>query len=166
MRTLLAFFKSFMNPVTQGNNRLTIYACTLTWLGKDASPNDVAPDEFGCAETAYDILRDALGSNVGIPFTVSTNALYRELHDSKAYVQVDQPLEGDVWISPTGYGNGNLSNGHVGIVGQVDNNDRGNTLIMSNDSNTGLFKQNYTIKTWKDRYVTLGGYPCYIFRKI
>lgn len=163
---LLSLFKSIFNPITQGNNRLLIYATALSYLGKDASPNDVAPDEYGCAETVYDILQDALGRNVGISFTVSTNALYNELRTSKAYVQTDQPLEGDIWISPTGLGNGNLPNGHVAIVGQVDNTTLGNTLLMSNNSATGNFLQNYTIQTWEDRYVTLGGYPCFIFRKI
>lgn len=152
--------------VTKGNNRLTIYATALSFLGKDASPNDVAPDEYGCAETVYDILRAALGFNVGISFTVSTNSLYNELKASKAYIQTDQPLEGDIWISPTGFGSGALPNGHVAIVGRVDNNSADNTQLMSNDSATGNFMQNYTVSTWKKRYVDLGGYPCFIFRKI
>lgn len=166
LKQLLSLFKSWINPVTQGNNRLTIYACALTFLGKDASPNDVAPDEVGCAETAYDILLAALGKNVGISFTVSTNTLYNELRASKGYIKTDQPLEGDIWISPTGYGSGALPNGHVAIVGRVDNSNPENTQLMSNSSATGTFEQNYTVKTWKERYVTLGGYPCFIFRKL
>jgi len=163
---LLSKFASIINPVTQGNNRLILYAEALKCIGTDASPNDVAPDEVGCAETVSDILIYAFGTKVGISFTLSTNTLYKELLASKAFIQVDQPLEGDIIISPTGYGNGNLSNGHTGIVGQIDNTNRDNSIIMSNDSATGKFLENYTLGKWKARYKALGGYPVAFFRKI
>lgn len=169
MKTLaqiLRLFSSILNPVTQGNNRLIIYAKALKSLGLDASPSDVAPDEVGCAETVCDIVIDALGQKAGISFTVSTNLLYKQLKASTKWTQVDQPLEGDIVISPSGYGNGNLSNGHTGIVGQIDNSSHDMSLIMSNSSATGTFEQNYTLGAWKARYAQLGGYPVAFFRKI
>lgn len=166
LASLLALFKSFLNPVTQGNNRLILYAEALKCLGKDASPNDVVPDEVGCAESVSDIIIDAFGIHAGIAFSVSTYLLYQELSASKGFTRVDVPLEGDIIISPTGFGNGTLPNGHVGIVGQINNTILDSSLIMSNTSATGLFTQNYTIGTWKARYQQIGGYPVVFFRKI
>lgn len=162
---LLALFKGIVNPVTQGNNRLMIYDIALQALGTDASPNDVAPDEYGCAETVYDIIAKVPGG-AGIAFTVSTNLLYNELEKSALYTRIDQPLQGDIIISPTGYGNGTLPNGHTGIIGEVDTTNGTSTLIMSNDSATGLFKQNYTLATWTARYKDIGGYPIFFYRRV
>ncbi len=146
IRQLLNLFKNILNPITMGNNRLTLFAVALRVLGTDASPHDVAPDELGCAETIYDILLTAFPFRVGFSFTVSTYTLYNALRSSKKYIKVDMPLEGDIVISPTGYGSGGLSNGHVGIKGELDK-------IMSNSSSTGKLEENYTMKTWKERYV-------------
>jgi predicted carbohydrate-binding protein with CBM5 and CBM33 domain len=81
--------------------------------------------------------------------------------ESKEWERVDLPDKGCVIISPTGYAGpgGILSNGHTGIVG-VDGN------IMSNDSATGLFTQNYTIESWRKRYVDQGKFPMAFFRPI
>lgn len=166
LKELLAKFSSIINPVTQGNNRLVLYDEALKCIGTDASPNDVAPDEVGCAETVSDLLIGAFGYNVGIAFTVSTNTLYKELLASRSFIQVDRPLEGDIIISPTGYGNGGLSNGHVGIMDTIDNTNFDNSLIMSNDSATGKFLQNYTLGRWKARYQQIGKYPVAFFRKL
>lgn len=159
LKQLVQLFMNYVNPVTIGNNRLILFAVAVKCLGTDASPNDVAPDEYGCAETVYDVLQRAFPLNVGFPFTVSTYTLYNAIRASKQYIKVDQPLEGDIVISPTGYGNGNLPNGHVGIKGEKD-------LIMSNNSNTGKFEENYTLDGWKLRYVDKGGYPMLYFRRI
>lgn len=159
LKQLLQLFKNVINPVTEGNNRLMLFATAIRYLGTDASPNDVAPDELACAETVYDILAKAFPLNVGFPFLVSTSKLYDALRTSPKYMKMDQPLEGDIVISPTGYGNGNLSNGHVGIKGEGDR-------IMSNSSDSGKFEENYSMEGWKMRYVNKGGYPMLYFRRI
>ncbi|MES2409550.1 MAG: hypothetical protein V4509_04620 [Patescibacteria group bacterium] len=159
LKQLIALFKNAVSPITVGNNRLILFATAVKALGTDASPADVAPDEVGCAETIYDILGAAFPLNVGFAFTVSTSQLYRSLLASPKYIRIDQPLEGDIVISPSGYGNGGLSNGHVGIKGELDK-------IMSNSSATGTFEENYTMQGWKDRYVAIGGYPMAFFRRV
>jgi len=116
LKQLVQLFKNAISPVTAGNNRLILFATAVKALGTDASPNDVAPDEYACAETVWDILAMAFPLNVGFPFTVSTNQLYKFLKNCSQYIQVDNPLEGDIIISPTGYGNGVLPNGHTGII--------------------------------------------------
>lgn len=148
-----------MTPVAT-NNRLILLATAKGCLGIDASPNDVAPDEYGCAETVNAIHKKAFGFEIG--GGVSTNLLYKALKTSQYFTQVDVPMPGDIIISPTGYGNGSIPNGHVGIF-----NDDGK--IMSNSSlspTLGLFEENFTSDSWKARFVTLGGYPEYFFRRI
>lgn len=140
-------------------NRLVIYRVAVNSLGVDTSPNDFAPDEYGCADSVSGVLQSALGGEKGIDWAISTAILYRELLTSKAWCLVQSPLPGDIIISPTGYGNGGLANGHVGICATGDR-------IMSNSSLKGVWEQNFTTQTWKDRYVTLGGFPVYYFRKL
>lgn len=134
-----------------------LYMIALTCLGVDASPNDIAPDEYGCAETVNAIHTRAFGAPIG--GDVSTYRLYSAIRVHSRFIGSDTPRRGDIVLSPSGYGNGKLSNGHVGIVGD-------NGVIMSNDSKTGLFTENFTLDSWRKRYVDLGGYPMLFFRRV
>ncbi len=131
----------------------TIYQRAVSLLGVDASPNDLAPDELGCAETVSNV--------AGIqPIIISTSALYDYLAKSLDWVEVTLPIPGDILISPTGMGGKNgITHGHTGIVGRQG-------IVMSNNSYTGKFEANYTIATWTARYKTKGGYPIYYFRNV
>jgi len=148
----------FGQPEESRINSELIYKSTISFLGKDASPNDAAPDEYGCADSVCGVLFNAL-LYPQIKWTVSTSQLYGQLLTSRGYIQVQIPRRGDIIISPTGYGSGKLANGHTGICGD-------NGLIFSNTSAIGKFEQNYNTTTWKDRYVTLGNFPVYYFRKL
>lgn len=139
------------------SNRERLWNTAYASLGIDVTPSDIVPDEVGCAETVNQIYYNAFKRYIG--GGASTYNMYKCLLVSNEFIKVDTPLYGDIIISPTGYGNGNLSNGHVGIVSK-DN------KIMSNSSATGLFQENYTIDSWKKRYVDKGGYPCVFFRKV
>lgn len=134
-----------------------LYYVAKAWLGKDASPADEAPDEYGCAETINNVVFTAFGDYAG--GDVSTYRMYRSIRYNKKFAEVKKPLKGDIILSPTGYGNGRIKNGHVGIVGD-DN------KIMSNSSNNGLFEDKYTMTTWHERYQTRGGYPVRFYRRI
>lgn len=138
-------------------SREKLYYTALSCLGTDASPNDVAPDEYGCAETVNEIHKKCFGFPIG--GELSTYKMYAVLKSSPLFIKVDSPLEGDIIISPTGYGNGDLSNGHVGIMSIKGD-------IMSNSSKTGRFEQNYNLLTWNDRYKKIGGYPVEFFRRV
>lgn len=151
---------SNMNQVNIITNRELFYKVALGYLGKDASPNDIAPDEYGCAESVNDIHQAAFGTQIG--GDVSTYRLYAALKDQPVlFEEIDQPLSGDICISPTGYQTGKnppFKNGHVGIVGE-------NGVIMSNDSGTGKFMQNYSLATWRARYVDMGGFLMKFYRR-
>ena len=157
LKELLKLFKPMINPINEKNNRLILFSFAVQALGTDASPNDVAPDEFGCAESINQIHQNAFGFQIG--GGLSTYRMYKALLESLFFIKIDQPSEGDIVISPTGYGNGKLPSGHVGIVGE-----RGK--IMSSSSATGRFEENYTIKTWENRYRKIGGYPIHYFRRV
>ena len=138
-------------------NRFKLYATALSFLGSDASPNDLAPDELGCADTVSAIILVGFG-NI-IKYSISTAELFNILNNSSHFKRVKDFKCGDVILSPTGKGNGKLSNGHVGIVGEDEE-------ILSNSSATGTFEQNFTITSWVKRYREKGGFPIYFFRKI
>lgn len=146
-------------------NQELLYFTALYFIGRDASPSDLAPDELGCADSVSAILFRAFGNKCGIEYTISTSQMYYQLLSSNRWMMVDQPQRGDLIISPTGMSDGRvrngvrIKNGHVGVVGDVG-------LVYSNSSATGNFIQNYTIDLWKERYAINGGYQVYYFRKL
>lgn len=135
-----------------------LHQTAITCLGTDASPNDKAPDEYGCAETVNDIIYMAFEDYAG--GDVSTYRMYLGIKNNPKFLRVEKPIQGDIILSPTGYGNkSKVSNGHVGIVGYDGD-------VMSNDSKTGKFKINYTIESWTKRYKNKGEYPIYYYRRV
>lgn len=156
--------EGFFGPITRAKMNLILstpnellYWVAVGCIGIDASPSDNAPDELGCAETVNEIHLRAFDYYIG--GDLSTRRMYLALQFSSQFKETTEFTRGDIVISPTGYGNGNLSNGHVGIVGEAG-------VIMSNDSDTGKFAPNYTIETWRARYVTKGGFPMKFYRRM
>lgn len=142
----------------EARKELFFFACTF--LGKDASPEDIATDEYGCAETVTDIVHKCFGDLPKEGKTiVSTTKLYEQLKKHPKFRQTFNLKPGNIIISPTGYGNGTIKNGHTGIIGE-------NQTIMSNSSKTGNFEKNYTIKSWVDRFRLKGGFPVFVFERI
>lgn len=148
-----------MKSVKSEANRVKLYATALAYLDTDASPNDLAPDELGCADTVSAIIHSAFGAI--IKYSVSTAELKNILDKSPHFKRVTTFKFGDIILSPTSPGRqpGKLTNGHVGIVGEDEE-------VMSNDSRTGMFKNNYTVTSWVKRYRELGKYSIYFYRKI
>lgn len=135
-----------------------LYAVAKASLGIDASPRDVAPDEYGCAESVNELFKKTFGHYITNP-GISTAQLYLAmLHDVNHFQIIKFPVPGAIIISPTGYGNGRLSNGHVGICGKFG--------IMSNSSATGKWSENYTLDAWIAYYKTKGGFPVVLFRPV
>lgn len=110
---------------------------------------------LGCAETVNNICKAALGEPIG--GGASTYLMYDALRNVARFIEVQEPLPGDIVISPSGYGK--LPHGHVGIM------DDGVT-IMSNNSSDGIFKRNFTRASWDLRYKTKGKFPVRFFRPL
>lgn len=138
--------------------RIKLYDKAVASLGTDASPNDLAPDEYGCAETVSNIIHRAFAD---FPEEIlSTAQLYKALLKHPKFKGVSDFNFGDVIISPTGYATHPdvIPNGHVGIVAKHS--------IMSNSSATGKFSENFTLSSWDARYRQRGGYPVLFFRRV
>lgn len=138
-------------------NRIKLYLTALQGLGTDVSPQDLADDDVGCADSCSMIILKAFPKS--IRHSVSTKELYNQLNTSTEFKKVLDFKPGDIIISPTGMCTGNLAHGHVGIVAEND-------FIMSNSSANGIWTLNFTIESWVARYRKIGGFPLFSFRKL
>ncbi len=149
-------YQQALNMLAKLQNRPTerLYRRAKSSLYKDVAPTQ---NEFGCAEAVNNIFKMEFGQEIG--GQTSTALLYDTLRRRDDFSPTLSPARGDICISPTGYGNGKIKNGHTGIVSDWG-------FIMSNDSNSGLFLENYTIENWERRYGKIGGFPVLFYRKI
>jgi hypothetical protein len=125
-------------------------------IGKEASPYDNAPDEFGCVESLCSIIRSSIARD--FPLELATWKFLTLLKQDKRFKTTLELEPGNIILSPTGSGNGTVR-GHTGIIGE-------DGTIMSNNSYTGLWESNYTINTWVERWRVVGGMPIYVFEPI
>lgn len=138
-------------------NRL-LYGGALAHLGQDASPNDLAPDELGCAESVNEIYKKVFGDYFYKGNQLSTYWMYKALKEDSRFVRVATPQAGTIVISPTNA----IQTGHVGIFGE-------NNIIMSNnsfkDSNgvIGIWDENYTKDSWTRYFEGRKKLPVYYF---
>ena len=155
----LAYIANIIGPIIARGNYQTSQGRKLFEVARSCLGKDVAPleNEFGCAEAVNNIVFKAFGDYAG--GDLSTFRMYHALRNNRKFVVVSSPLPGDIILSPTGMGNGRLKNGHTGIVGQ-------NNMVMSNSSDDGLFKENFTLSLWRERYQRFGGFPVYFYRRI
>lgn len=156
----LGFFgpitRAKINEILSDTNREHLYYVAKECVGTDVTPEDLVPDEVDCADTVCTILNLA-GFDIGYyPYTLN---LYKALKNSPHWIQIfDNYKRGDVIISPTSLGNGTIT-GHTGFISD-------NGKIISNSSSDGIVRENYTLDTWRKRYVEKGGLPLFVFRKL
>ena len=136
------------------NKGYILYEVAKGCIGKDMAPLE---NEYGCAEAVNAVFKKAFGVEIG--GGLSTYNMFMSLKNPLRFQRVFIPDLGCIIISPTGFGNNNISNGHVGIVSS-DN------KIMSNTSKGGLWKENFTMQSWEERYKIQGGYPIYFYKII
>jgi len=145
--------------------REILFAFAKMKLGQDMDGGFLRED-LACAITVNNIAKESIGNVIG--GGASTYLMYRALRFNPRFKRVaafkkpiektDDILPGDIIISPTGYGNrAKISNGHVGIMGEDGN-------IMSNNSATGKWEQNYNLVSWYMRWTAQGDYPMRIYR--
>ena len=133
-----------------------LYQTAVSFLGKDASPRDTAPDEYGCMESVHAIVKQALGFDMG--GGNSTNLAYKALKVDTRFKKVTEWKRGCLIISPTGYGNNEIV-GHIGIMSDDEK-------IMSNTSKDGIWRENFTLKSWIARYRDIGELPIMFFEPV
>lgn len=134
-----------------------LYQTGVQSLGKDMSPADRAPDSLACMESVDGVWLEAFGKHLLTPDNrLSTELGYRAMLKDPRLVEISIPEVGCIVISPTGYSSNGSQHGHTGIWGKFD--------VMSNDSNTGLWTDNYTHEAWYNVFQKKLGFPVYFFR--
>lgn len=132
---------------------LQIYNEAHNWIGKDASPRNLAPQELACSESVCTILHEVIPDfPVDI---VSTSILAQTLEKNPHFVLDDVFGPGTVIVSPRT----DAMNGHAGIF-------LSGGTIASNDSRGGLFEDNYSIDTWVAEMRGKRGLPILYFRPV
>lgn len=146
--------KPMTNEMT---NTQKLYAVALGSIGKDMSPLDRAPDSLGCMESLDGVYFACFGEHLlSLENRLSTELGYQAMILDPRLEKIDIPEAGDIVISPTGYSKKGFSHGHTGIWGKYD--------VMSNDSASGLWRDNYTHEAWYTVFGTTLGFPIYFFR--
>lgn len=141
-----------------------LYNIAKESLGTNKTLDHLIPHEVGCAEALSAVLKLAGVWNLpstGIPGTASLLAWLEA--NTTQFEAITEPEAGCIIISPTGQGNNRIP-GHTGILGIRGVQVPSDFGIMSNDSNTGLFLEQWTLAKWKQYYQDYGGLPIKFFR--
>lgn len=145
-------------PDPKMSAREWLYQAAVNALGSDASPNDSAPDELGCAESLTDIIAK-VKPKICWTNRLATASVFKDMVASAEFAQVGDPMYGDIIISPTKWD----ITGHCGIVGTGG-------AVMSNNSfkdstgERGIFSENYTLASWQALFGEKKGLRTYFFR--
>lgn len=131
----------------------------MSRIGTDASPHDLAPDELGCAETITTVRREYDGTT---PIMIGTWSAYVYLeHPANGWERIKEPEPECLILSPTGLGKKG-KHGHIGVCILVN----GQLVVISNDSRTGKFIQNFTPMSWLQYFGSKDmGFPTFYYRK-
>ena len=152
LRRHVSLLQSIVNTLM---NKKTLLDVCKAALGTDASPNDEAPDELGCANTLTALLKQVYPETPIITGTWTLNEYLK--NPANGYVRVTVPTPETIIISPTGAGTGT---GHVGIFLE-------DGVIASNTSfgtQRGKFLGNYTLNLWLARYRNKQGMPVLMYK--
>ena len=140
-------------PVETDRERL--YNLEWSLKGKYLTLNPTVSKNLNCAQCVSFILNKA-GYKIPKGGISGTYTMYEFLMKSYTQVSKNEFSKGDIIISVTGMGIKG-SRGHVGIYDGV-------SRILSNDSNTGLLKDNWTLTGWIGKYQTTQKMPTFYFR--
>lgn len=142
-----------------------LYLVAKQSLDKDMGDSGYG-DDVDCVAALNGIVEKAWGRS--LPDRISTYRLEKLLSRSPRWKRIGVPEKGCVILSPSGFRRGPspVQSGHVGVVGDTISDNPFNVEIMSNDSATGLWKQNYTLKTWYERWFFRGRYPVIFYKPI
>lgn len=147
-----------MIPNEATANSMAIYNEAKSCLGKHITLNQDVPAEVGCAEAVSFVLARS-GFILPTSGIASTTDLHSWLKSNNKFTEVTTPIVGDIIISPTGMSSKDVFlHGHTGIVA--------NYGILSNDSQSGLFLELWTIEKWIQNYQCILGFPVFYFRAV
>lgn len=149
-----------INPVIEApmvTNSMKLYETAKASLGKDMSPENKAPNSLACMESMDGVYLAAFGEHLLDPDErLSTQLGYQAMLKDGRLEPISAPEGGCIVICPTGYSSIGTSHGHTGVWGEYD--------VMSNDSNTGLWSDNYTHDAWYNLFQKTLGFPVFYFK--
>lgn len=178
---LLAYFKtvpmqpteldSEVEPIHSSltSRQVKIKGVLLKYMDKRCTLNPQVPPDVGCMEAVSFLWKELgidtgsqgiAGTAAGLDFVLAHPAIFEEIFAPEPYAYID---------SATGTGNGSVEGhtGHFGELGAMYPNDWG---IVSNDSQTGLLREQWSWETlpnsWTQWYTQKGGIKPRIFRII
>lgn len=142
-----------------------IYEEAIRNLGRDISPTTGI---YGCAESENTVVQNATGKPIGggTSTRIMRIVILATPDRFKKINPPEIPERGTIILSATGTSMFKptkkvpvnlIECGHVGIVSD-------DGKVMSNDSKTSLWKTNYTIKSWRNRWEIQGKYLVEFFR--
>lgn len=133
-----------------------IYNEAKACLGEHITLDPSVSSELGCAEAVSFILKKA--GIQGLPQNgfAGTSQLWLWLRAHGIEINQIDTIPGDIIVSPTGTSSKGAPHGHTGIILRYG--------IASNDSNTGLFRENWSLQNWVDTYTHKLGFQTHIFR--
>jgi len=140
-------------PVETDRERLYNLAWSLK--GKYLTLNPTVSKNLNCAQCVSFILNKA-GYKIPKGGISGTYSMYDWMNAHFTLIAKEDFSKGDIILSVTGMGIKG-SRGHVGIYDGV-------SRILSNDSNTGLLKDNWTLTGWIGKYQTTQKMPTFYFR--
>lgn len=115
------------------------------------------PAELGCAQAQSVILKRA---DIDVPkYGYSgTRELYYFCKNSRLFIEMYNPLAGDVSICVSGTSSIGTLHGHVGTWGE--------NHVMSNNSLNGIWEAFYSHQDWHDHFEKELGFITHYFRAI
>lgn len=156
-----------MEPSNLTLRQQQIQKVLLEYMGKRCTLNPQIPPDVGCMEAVSFLLKQ-IGIDDGVEGIAGTaqGLSFFELHP-EIFTEIFEPEPFAILDSATGTGNGNVE-GHVAFFGMFDlayPNDWG---IVSNDSQTGLLREQWSWNTlpnsWNAWYTQHGGITPRMFR--
>ncbi len=151
-----------MDP-TLSAMQIKIHEKLVYYIGKRCTLDASVPHEKGCAE-AVSFLLAQLGIIDGVRGIAGTLPLLQWVEAHKdLFEEIQQAEESALIINATDTGNGSVE-GHTGFFGAYDLYYPNDWAIVSNDSNTGLLREQWSLTEWDKWYVQRGGIKSRIFR--
>lgn len=146
-------------------NETKVYNEAKACLGLHITLNNNVPADVGCAEAVSFVLTKAGITGIPAAGFAGTADLYRWLLSNPQFKIIEQPEQGAVIVSPTGFGNGTVE-GHTGIIAAFGLQYPNEFGILSNNSDNGLFQEKWNLLTWWENYGLKGHLPVAIFRVV
>lgn len=131
----------------------------VTKILKGTDLSFLVPGEVGCAEAVSRVIHEVLPDFQIVTGTATLDGILARDYRFRAVLAGEMILPGDVLVSPSGSGNGNLPNGHTGVFVE-------DKRIYSNDSASEKWLPNYTWQAWAARYKLFGGFPMNVYRLV